>query len=75
MTDIELEETLAHIRQMRIDADHKLEDMRRIIAEHDQRRKETWWYPFALIAPILIAAFAAGGGTVVAGIALAKYLQ
>jgi hypothetical protein len=48
MTDIELEQTLAHIQQMRIDSEHKVEDIRRIIAEHDRRRQEIQHAPLTL---------------------------
>jgi hypothetical protein len=40
MTDIELEQTLARIRQLRIDSEHKEEDIRRILAEHDKTRQD-----------------------------------
>jgi hypothetical protein len=68
MTDIELEETLAHIHQMRVDSEHKLEDMRRIIAEHDRRRQEIWWYPWVVV----ISGMTAGGALVAAGATLTK---
>jgi hypothetical protein len=45
VTDIELEQALVYIRRMRVDNERKLEDARRIIAEHDKYRGETWWFP------------------------------
>jgi hypothetical protein len=74
MTDLEMRETLAHIDLMRVETQHKIEDIQRIIAEHDQRRREWRWYPFVVVVPMVISAFAAGGGAIVAGIALAKWL-
>ena len=67
MTDIELEQTLAHIQQMRIDGEHKLEDIRRIIAEHDRRRQEIDWHPIVVVIPMIISAMTAGAALFAAG--------
>jgi hypothetical protein len=65
MTDLELEETVAHIRQMRIESEHRIEDIRRIIAEHDRTRQEISYQPWiAMISGLTAGAaiLAAGGG-------------
>ena len=68
MTDIELREILAHIDAMRIDTEHKIEDIRRVIAEHDKIRQEHKWYPLV----VSISAMTAGGALVTAAFTLAK---
>lgn len=53
---------------MLIDIDLKREDTLRIIAEHERRRQEIWWYPWVVV----ISGMTAGGALVAAGATLTK---
>lgn len=68
MDEVELRERLVHIDQMLTDSEHKREDLRRIIAEHDRRRQEIWWYPLV----VTISAVTAGAALFAAAFAFAK---
>jgi hypothetical protein len=70
MTDIELEETLARIRQLRIDSEHKEEDIRRIIAEHDKTRQDITLEPWKLV----VGAFTAGAAVLGGALALFTFI-
>jgi hypothetical protein len=68
VTDIELEQALVYIRRMRVDNERKLEDARRIIAEHDKYRRETWWFPIVIV----VSGMTAGAALLAAGATLTK---
>lgn len=73
MTDtyeINLREQLIRIDQMRTDTARQMEETRKLIAEHDQMQLETKLEPWKLV----VSAFAAGGGFVVAILALLSFL-
>jgi hypothetical protein len=68
VTDIELEQALVYIRRMRVDNERKLEDARRIVAEHDKYRRETWWFPIVIV----VSGMTAGAALLAAGATLTK---